>query len=325
MANDNANYDLLIIGQGAAAYAAALYAARYQIRPILFGAIFGGETATGGLIENYPGFSEIDGFELMMKFREQAEKYQVPIVDEDVVKVERLDDCFQATTAEGGVYTGVSVILGVGRERRRLGLEHEIEWTGKGVSFCSTCDAPLHRGNAVGVVGGGDAAVKGAVLLGKYADQVYVIYRQDRFTRPEAVNLQQLEAQANVHTLFNTNVVELTGADGLEGVVLDREFEGSRDLKLDGIFIEIGADPRVELPNQLGLALNDLDEVVVDKRGATSIEGVFAAGDLTDASGDLKQTITASAQGAVAATSAYEFVSTHPNRCAVHAYGYSLV
>ena len=207
----------------------------------------------------------------------------------------------------------------------RLGLEHEIEWTGKGVSFCSTCDAPLHRGNAVGVVGGGDAAVKGAVLLGKYADQVYVIYRQDRFTRPEAVNLQQLEAQANVHTLFNTNVVELTGADGLEGVVLDREFEGSRDLKLDGIFIEIGADPRVELPNQLGLALNDLDEVVVDKRGATSIEGVFAAGDLTDASGDLKQTITASAQGAVAATSAYEFVSTHPNRCAVHAYGYSLV
>ena len=325
MANDNANYDVLIIGQGAAAYAAALYAARYQIRPILFGAIFGGETATGGLIENYPGFSEIDGFELMMKFREQAEKYQVPIVDEDVVKVERLDDCFQATTAEGGVYTGVSVILGVGRERRRLGLEHEIEWTGKGVSFCSTCDAPLHRGNAVGVVGGGDAAVKGAVLLGKYADQVYVIYRQDRFTRPEAVNLQQLEAQANVHTLFNTNVVELTGADGLEGVVLDREFEGSRDLKLDGIFIEIGADPRVELPNQLGLALNDLDEVVVDKRGATSIEGVFAAGDLTDASSDLKQTITASAQGAVAATSAYEFVSTHPNRCAVHAYGYSLV
>ena len=324
MTNDNANYDVLILGQGASAYAAALYAARYQIRPILFGAVFGGETATGGLIENYPGFPEIDGYELMMKFREQAEKYEVPIVDEDVAKIERLDDCFQATTSEGGVYTGVSVILGVGRERRRLGLEHEYEWTGKGVSFCATCDAPLHRGNAVGVVGGGDSAVKGAVLLGKYADQVYIVYRQDRFSRPEAVNVQQMEAQANVHPIFNANVVELTGADGLEGVVLDREYEGSRDLKLDGIFIEIGADPRVDLPNQLGVALNDLDEVIVDKWGATNVEGVFAAGDLTDASGDLKQTITASAQGAVAATSAYEFVSTHPNRCAIHALGYSL-
>ena len=325
MANDNANHDVLIIGQGAAAYAAALYAARYQIRPILFGALFGGETATGGLIENYPGFTEIDGYELMMKFREQAERYQVPIVDEDVAKIERLDDCFQATTADGAVYTGVSVILGVGRERRRLGLDHETEWTGKGVSFCSTCDAPLHRGNTVGVVGGGDAAVKGAVLLGKYADQVYVIYRQDRFTRPEASNLQQLQAQANVHTIFDTSVVELTGTDGLEGVVLNREYDGSRDMKLHGLFIEIGADPRVELPRQLGLALNDVDEVIVDKHGVTSVEGVFAAGDLTDASGDLKQTITASAQGAMAATSAYEFVSTHPNRCAVHAMGYSLV
>ena len=325
MANDNANHDVLIIGQGASAYTAALYAARYQIRPILFGAVFGGETATGGLIENYPGFAEIDGYELMMKFREQAEKYEVPIVDEDVAKIERLEDCFQATTTEGGVYTGVSVILGVGRERRRLGLEHESEWTGKGVSFCSTCDAPLHRGNAVGVVGGGDAAVKGAVLLGKYADQVYLMYRGDRFTRPEAVNVQQMEAQANVQSLFNTNVIELTGADGLEGVVLDREYQGRRDLKLDGIFIEIGADPRAELPRQLGVALNDLEEVIVDKRGATNVDGVFAAGDLTDASGDLKQTITASAQGAVAATSAYEFVSTHPNRCGIHAMGYSLV
>ncbi len=325
MANDNADNDVLIVGQGAAAYAAAMYAARYQIRPILFGGVFGGETATGGLIENYPGFAEIDGFDLMMKFRGQAEKYQVPIVEENVAEIEKVGEHFQATTADGGVYTGVSVILGVGRERRRLGLEHEQEWTGKGISFCSTCDAPLHRGNTVGVVGGGDAAVKGAVLLGKYADQVYVIYRRDRFSRPEATNLQQLEAQSNVQTIFNTSVVELTGSDGLEGVVLDREYQGSRELKLDGLFIEIGADPRVELPKQLGLALNDVDEVIVDKHGATSVEGVFAAGDLTDASGDLKQTITAAAQGAVAATSAYEFVSAHPSRCAAHAMGYSLV
>ncbi|HAL48811.1 MAG: thioredoxin reductase [SAR202 cluster bacterium] len=325
MASKDISYDVLIIGQGAAAYAAALYAARYQIKPIIFGATFGGETATGGSIENYPGISEIDGFDLMMRFREQAESNDVPIVDENIVSAARMEDCFQVITESGDLYQGASVILAVGRERRKLGLENETEWMGRGVSFCATCDAPMHRGNTVGIVGGGDAAVKGAVLLSKYADQVYIIYRGDRFTRPEAMNIRQLEERTNLHTIFNTNVVGLEGTDGLEGVVLDREFNGSRQIKLAGIFIEIGADPRVELANQLGVKLNDTDEVMVDKHGATSVDGVFAAGDLTDAAGDLKQTITAAAGGALAATAAYEYVSEHGNRCGVHAMGYALV
>ena len=319
MTTDSNAYDVLIAGQGAAGYAAAMYAARYQMKPIVFGALFGGETATGGLIENYPGYPEIDGLELMMKFREQAEKYKAPIVDENVASITQTQECFELTTDEGNIYLGASVILAVGRERRKLGLEHEDEWTGRGVSFCSTCDAPLHRGNTVAVVGGGDAAVKGAVLLSKFAEKVYTIYRRDSFTRPEAVNLRQLEESPNVVPLFNTEVVELKGDDGLSGIVLTKEFEGSRELAVDGIFIEIGADPRVELPNQLGLDLNELGEVKVDKYAKTSVEGVFAAGDLTDGSGELKQTITAAAQGALAATSAYEYVSTHGNRCAVHA------
>ena len=134
--------DVLIVGQGAAAYAAAMYAARYQIRPVVFGASFGGETATGGLIENYPGYPEIDGFDLMMKFREQAVRYEVPIVDEDIVSAVRARDCFELTTGDGRVYQAPTVILAVGRERRKLGLEHEDEWVGRGVSYCSTCDAP---------------------------------------------------------------------------------------------------------------------------------------------------------------------------------------
>ena len=323
MTNQQQPLDVLIVGQGASGYAAALYAARYQMRPVIFGAIFGGETATGGLIENYPGYPEIDGFDLMMKFREQVEKYEVPIIGENIVSAVQGDDCFEVTTNEGNVYTGASIVLAVGRERRKLGLEHEDEWTGRGVSFCSTCDAPLHRGNVVGVVGGGDAAVKGAVLLSKYADQVYVVYRGDRFTRPEAANLRQLESRPNVETLFSTNIVELTGENGLSGVVLDRPYEGSADLALDGIFIEIGADPRVDLARQLGLELNSIDEIVVDQFGKTRIQGVFAAGDVTNASGELKQTITAAAQGAAAATSAYEYVSVHGNRCAVHAVGFA--
>ena len=323
MANETI-HDVLIAGQGASGYAAAMYAARYQISPVVFGAVFGGETATGGLIENYPGYPEIDGFELMMKFREHAQKYGVPIVDEDAAKIERRSDCFELTTDEGSTYLGASVILAVGRERRTLGLEHEVEWTGRGVSYCSTCDAPLHRDNVVGVVGGGDSAVKGAALLSKYARQVYVIYRRESFTRPEPVNLRQLESSDNVTTLFNTNVVKLLGDDGLDGVVLDRAHAGSSELALNGLFIEIGADPRVELAEQLGVELNELNEVRVDKHGRTNVDGVFAAGDLTDASGDLKQTITAAASGALAATAAYEYVSIHGNRCATHAAGYHI-
>ena len=316
-------YDVVIAGQGAAGYAAALYAARYQIKPVIFGSPFGGETATGGVIENYPGYSEIDGLELMFKFKEQAERYDVPIVDENIVSVTSEHDCFVFTTDEGSTYRGASLILAVGRERRKLGLEHEEEWTGRGISYCSTCDAPLHRGNVVGVVGGGDAAIKGSVLLGRYAERVYVIYRRDRFTRPEPVNLRQLEESPNVETLFNTNVIELRGDDGLSSVVLDPPHNGSNELELNGLFIEIGADPRVDLANQLGLELNEQNEIKVDKYGRTNVQGVFGAGDVTDAFGELKQTITAAAQGAMAATAAYEYVSVHGNACDAHAMGFA--
>ena len=162
------------------------------------------------------------------------------------------------------------------------------------------------------------------MLLGKYANRVYLFYRGEALTRPEPVNLQKLSESGNVEPLLKTNVIELKGVDGLNGVVLDRQYNGSSELGLDVLFIEIGADPRVELAQDLGLELNEKNEITVDKDLRTSVHGVFAAGDVTDASGDLKQTITAAAQGAIAATSAYAYVTAHPDACAVHAVGYSL-
>ena len=319
MSTQNGSYDVLIAGQGAAAFSAALYAARYQINTLVVGEIFGGETATGGLIENYPGYPEIDGFDLMMKFREQVDKYGVRVVDDKVESISGEPGAFKATGAFGDSFEAATVILAVGRERRKLGLEHEDEWTGRGVSFCSTCDAPMHKGNVVGVVGGGNAAVEGAILLSKYARKTHIIYRRESFTRPEPVNLRLLDEAENVENLMSTNVIELRGEDGLSSVVLDRQHNGSSELELDGLFIEAGADPRVELANQLGAALNDQNEVKVDREMRTSVHGIFAAGDLTDASGDLKQTVTAAAQGAVAATSAYHELAEHPNACTWHA------
>ena len=308
--NNSQKYDVVIAGQGAAAFAAGMYAARYQIRPVIIGETFGGETAIGGLIENYPGYPEIDGFDLMMKFREAVDKYEVPVLDDKVVGINKSSDGFMVTTLAGDEYFGSSVIIAVGRERRTLGLEHEEEWTGMGVSYCSVCDAPMHRGNKVAVVGGGDSAIKGATLLSKYADQVYLIYRKESFTRPEPVNLRHLNESSNIEKIFSTNVIELKGENGLESIVLDREYDGKSELEVDGIFVEIGADPRVDLARQLNVELNDIDEIIVDKTGRTNVEGVLAAGDITDASGDLKQTITAAAQGALAATAAYEWVGS---------------
>ncbi len=319
MSNEDKRYDVLIAGQGAAAFASALYAARYQIRPVVVGDRFGGETATGGMIENYPGYPEIDGFELMMKFREQVDLYDVPVIDDKVESIRRDAHSFEATTTLGQQIEASTVILAVGRERRKLGLENEEEWTGRGISFCSTCDAPLHRGNVVAVVGGGNAAVEGAALVSRYARRTYIIYRGEKFTRPEPVNIKRLEESENVEPLFETTVVGLKGEDGLSRIVLDRPVDGSNEVDVDGLFIEIGADPRVELANQLGIKLNDNNEIVVDKHMQTSIHGVFAAGDVTDASGDLKQTVTAAAQGAIAATSAYEELTGHPEACKWHA------
>jgi thioredoxin reductase (NADPH) len=212
---------------------------------------------------------------------------------------------------DGTKIDAISVILAVGRERRKLALPKEEDWTGNGVSYCSTCDAPLYRNKAAaGVVGGGNAAVEGAVLLAKYAKNVFLIYRRDELTRPEPILLKVLDQTDNVKVLYSTEVVELLGSDqaGLTGVRLSKPWEGQDELVLDGLFVEAGADPRLEIPNQLGLEINpDTGEVHVDRALKTSVEGIYAAGDLTDGT-DLKQTITAASQGAIAALSAYQHV-----------------
>ena len=301
-------YDVVIAGQGAAAFAAGLYAARYQIKSLIIGETFGGETATGGLIENYPGYPEIDGFDLMLKFKEQVEKYDVPIIDDKVDSVKKQENLFQVKTFGGEMFSAGTVILAVGRNRRTLNLKNEEEWVGRGVSYCSTCDAPMHKNNVVAIVGGGNAAVEGALLLSRYASTVYLIYRKEEFTRPEPISLQQLNQSKNIKQVMSTNVTQLNGVDGLDSMSIDKEYNGVSEIDVDGIFIEIGADPRVEIPNQLKLELNEKNEVIVDSEMRTNVEGIFAAGDLCNSSGDLKQTITAASQGAIAATSTYHYI-----------------
>jgi thioredoxin reductase (NADPH) len=305
--------DVIIVGQGAAAYAAAIYAARYQIKTTMFGEEFGGETATGGVIENYPGAPAIDGLDLMLKFKEQVDALEVPIVPENVGQLRRGPDGWEVLAGETW-HRGKTVIVACGRVRRTLGLANEKGLMGKGVSYCSTCDAPLYKNKNVVVVGGGDSALKGAYLIAKYAKQVYLSYRGDKFTRPEPIAIQRIGETANVEVVFNSVVKELKASDaGLTHVVFDlNRGQSNRTVVADGIFIEIGADPNSGFAKAAGATVNEHGELTVDKGMRTSLPGVFAAGDVANASGDLKQTITAAAQGAIAATSAYEYVTKMP-------------
>jgi len=305
------NTDVLIAGLGAAAYSAALYCKRYQIDTVIVGEEFGGETAIGGLIENYPGQPDIDGFDLMMKFKEQVDNLNTETFDSNLKSVEKIsDESFRSTLNSGEIFLSKSVILAMGRERRKLGLDNEEEWMGKGVSYCSTCDAPLYKNKeSVAVIGGGNAAVEGAILLSKYAKKVYLVYRGIKFFRPEPILLEILNNSENITILLETEVNSLLGDEkGLTGIEINNNINQKKHISLDGIFVEIGADPRLEIPNQLGLEINsDTGEVHVDKHQTTSETGIYAAGDLTDGT-DLKQTITAASQGAIAALSAYQNV-----------------
>ena len=180
---DKKKTELLIAGQGAAGYSAALYSARYQIQTILAGAEFGGETAIGGMIENYPGL-EADGFDLMMNMKNQVMSYDVDLFEENLEEVSKINEGFLVKTNTAEI-EAKAVILCVGRERRKLNLSNEDSLVGKGVSYCSTCDAPLYKDKIAVVVGGGNAAIEGAVLLSKYATKVHLIYRGSSLFRPE--------------------------------------------------------------------------------------------------------------------------------------------
>ena len=300
--------DLLIAGQGAAGYSAALYSARYQVKTMIIGGEFGGETAIGGLIENYPGI-EVDGFDLMMNMKDQVLKYDVELFEENALNIEIDGDNFNVKTDSSEI-SAKSIILCVGRERRKLNLPNEDSLVGKGVSYCSTCDAPLYKDKEVVVVGGGNAAVEGAVLISKYAKKVYLIYRGESLHRPEKVLLKQLGECANIDIHLESEIKEIIeNNNGVTGVNVVSS--GTlKSINCDGIFIEIGADPRLELANQLNLSIDpETNEVSVNKLMETSLKGVFAAGDLTNASGPLKQTVTAAGQGAIAALSAYTYLS----------------
>ena len=303
--------DLIIIGLGPAALTASIYGSRYQLKNLIIGEVLAGELSKASRIENLPGFVSIPGLEWGEKVKEQVEKLGAKVVLGRVGRIEKKGKKFTVYTEAGEKYQAKTLIVATGSERRKLGIPGEKEYVGRGVSYCTNCDAPFFRDKIVALIGGSDAAISGAVHTAEYAKKVYIIYRRDKL-RAEPIWLEEwekIEKRGKGETIYNTNITEILG-DGskVTGVKLDNLYQGKETLVLDGVFIEIGGVPGTSLLKPLGVNLTETGYVQVNEAMETNIAGLFCAGDMTDKSIVLVQAITAMAQGAIAAASAYKYL-----------------
>jgi len=290
-------YDLIIIGAGPAGLTAALYAARYKINSLVLGKIPGGLVAETSNICNFPSYDEVSGFELGKKMVDQVKKLDVEIQQEEVSEIKKKKSGFEIITNKNK-YEAKKIIFATGSERRKLGIAREKELIGKGLSYCATCDAGFYKDKITGVVGGSDAALTAALLLANFAKKVYIIYRKDKFFRGEKAWIDEVKKNKKIEPIFNSTITKLIGKNKLEAVELNRK----KKLKVDGIFVEVGGIPNIELAEELGVKIKN-KQIVVCTHQKTNIHGFFAAGDVTN--NPLKQIITACGEGAVAANTAY--------------------
>jgi len=297
-------YDLIIIGAGPAGLAASVYASRYKIKHLVIGKEPGGQAVEAHKVENWPGTISISGLELTQKMREHAEKLGVKILMDSVSNITKEGDFFSVTTHTAQNKTK-NVILALGMEYKKLSIPGEEEFKGKGVSYCPTCDAPFFKDKTVAVVGGANSAASAAQLLSEYADKVYVIYRGEKLKVDPAYE-ENLTKNEKIEIVYQTNVKEILGDKTVAKIKLDKEREGSDELAVQGVFIEIGSEPGVELANQLGVAVDEQGFVVVGPDQSTNIAGIWAAGDATTGSNKMRQILTAAAEGAIAAGAVYK-------------------
>ncbi len=300
-------YDIIIVGGGPAGLSAALYAGRYNHSCLVIAGMAGqGSAVNAWLVENYPGYEKTSGPYLLNQMTKQAESAGAKIVQEEASEISRADDIFTVKT-QNNSYQGKTLIYATGTKHRQLDLPNEDSLIGKGISYCATCDGPLFKDKIVGIVGGGDASVKAALLLAKFAKTLYLITREKELNA-EPGNIKELSDTKTI-LICDTNISELLTQDGrLQGIKITPNYQNQDILNLDGLFVAIGGIPKTDLIDNLGVEKDDCGYISVDDNMATNIEGLFAAGDVTTAYNDFKQMITAAASGAVAVYNAYKYL-----------------
>ena len=301
--------DVIIIGSGPAGFTAGIYSGRAGLNPLLIASSVepGGELMKTTEVENFPGFPEgAMGPDLMANFQAQAEKFGTEVLYDDVTEVDLTGDVKIVKTGGGETFEAKTVILATGAAYRELGLPREKELSGYGVSWCATCDGFFFRDKVIAVVGGGDSAMEEANFLTRFATKVYLIHRRDSF-KASKIMADRAINNPKIEVIWNTEVTELLGEPKLTGINLRNTVNGeTSNLEVEGLFIAVGNDPRVDLvEKQLELTAERF--IKVDGRSSkTTLPGVFAAGDVIDPT--YRQAITAAASGCVAALDAEHYI-----------------
>jgi len=303
-------YDVIIIGSGPAGLTAAIYTSRMKLKTLVAtGVTWGGQLMLTKEVENFPGFKDgILGPDLMENMLRQAEKFGAEILFEDVSEVDFSTNPFKVKAGDN-TYEGRSVIVATGASPKWLDLESEKRLTGRGVSVCATCDAAFFKDKITVVVGGGDTAIQDAMELSRYASQVFVVHRRDQL-RASRILQERASKNPKIKFIWNSTVQEIIGQDKVEGVKLRRTDTGAEStLRCDAVFLAIGHEPNTQIFRGK-LELDEKGYIVVKDETRTSVEGVFAAGDVQDYR--YKQAITAAAAGCKAALDAQRYLEEKP-------------
>ena len=312
----NIMYDLIIIGGGPAGMSAAIYAARQRLKTLLLTKDLGGQMLESYQVENYLGVPSIPGLELVEKFSGHVKNfekkvnqsvYELEIKEGEVIKSIKAEDGKFIVHADKEIYEAKSIIIATGKTERKLDVPGAKEFEGKGISYCAICDAPLFNGKIVAVIGAGDAGQDTAWQLTKYASKIYLLNRYDELRGDDKILQERLKNNEKVQILGEVDIVKIIGDNFANGLIY-KNLRGGQEEKIEvnGIFVEIGSIPASSFLGGL-LRCNDKEEITVDHNScATSVPGIFAAGDVTDVSE--KQIIIAAGMGAKAALGAYEYL-----------------
>ena len=297
-------YDIIIIGAGPAGLSAAIYARRALKKVLVIEALsYGGQIINALKIDNYPSMPHVSGIDFATNLYKQAKELDCDFVFEKVEKIELGEDNKKIITLNNS-YEAKAVIIATGCRNRKLNLENEEKFVGRGISYCATCDGNFYRNQDVAVVGGGNTALEDALYLSDIARKVYIIHRRDEF-RASEVDIIQVKEKANIEFIYNSNVIKLIGEDNLKEIEVSNQDREVRNIPISGLFIAIGREPANEEFKKL-VELDDDGYIIADEDCHTSCEGIFVAGD--NRTKGLRQLVTATSDGAVAATEAVKYI-----------------
>lgn len=290
-------HDIIIVGAGPAGLTAALYALRANKKVLVLEAkSYGGQIINANKVENYPGIKSISGFDYATNLYNQVKELGCEIKYETV---ERVEENKNVVTNKGS-YNAKAVILATGAENRKLNIDKERDFVGRGISYCATCDANFYKNKTVAVTGGGNTAIEDAIYLSDICDKVYLIHRRDEF-RAEKKYVEELKTKSNIEFVLNANVVNLNGNSKLESIIIKYNDDNEKEIKVDGLFIAIGQEPKNEIFKNI-VELDKLGYIVALDDVHTNKKGIYVAGDARVKS--LRQLTTAVADGSIAATTA---------------------